>query len=166
MSALLRLSNQAAASRPLLEFELINLLRAIARWKASDVFGRTWYVQEIETFDYQPPPRGLVDMAVFTDDSSVGVAILEGERLLERSALIGQVETGFVFRVKKGCEPVGDTRGLPAWNGPAYVQLPGCDLEIRMSEVRGFEIVTEEVALLEYLSETARWYGLRSEWER
>jgi hypothetical protein len=78
--------------------------------------------------------------------------IVDGERLMERVALIHQFEAGLFLRVIDVTQPVNVVPGCRLWKGPTVFQATNVDLEIRLGE-SPYEVVTDDEGLIGYLQE-------------
>jgi hypothetical protein len=72
-----------------------------------------------------------------------------GERLIERSALVANLEYGLFVRVKDTSAPMNIPLHLR--DNPSGFSFENIDLEIRRSNVTPFEVVTEDKELAAFL---------------
>lgn len=138
------------------EKQLIDILRFISRFNRELVIGRFWRLSDLDIWPYTAITT--VQEATFTifPESGTDVTfpnfVIEGERLMERSALIHQVEAGWFLRIIDAEQAVVPLPGYRLFKGPPTFQASNVDLEIRVDETL-YEIVSEDLKLIAFLRE-------------
>ena len=144
-----------------LDYDLIDVLRAISAWSWDAVIGHYWQVSDLSLHSYSHLGGGA-DVGALellfpekefpTGDVAWGktVAVADGERLMERCAIIHQFEEGLFLRL---IDPAIEAVCFPDmrfYNGPDTFQATNTDLEIRCDE-GPYEIVSDDARLIAYL---------------
>jgi hypothetical protein len=138
-----------------LDYDLVDLLRTLCRCERTWVLTRDWSVSELDLWTYQEGASGdgasRLLFPELAEASQIEPVLVSGERLLERSAVVHQFESGLFLRVVDPALPVQIAPHLRLWHGPATFQATNVDLEIRCDEAGPYEIVSLDPRLIECL---------------
>jgi len=142
---------------PARDYHLVEILRCISQYDYSAVIGRQWRVSDLEIWMYGPLGGTEDDLnAMFPEGGVVtgeGFALVGGERLMERSAVVQLFESGHFLRLVDPAVPVELESDYKLLNGPVVFQASNVDLEIRCAEACPYEIVSSDENLIAKLNE-------------
>ena len=127
--------------------QLVDILRVINQQAPNSVVGRTWGVFSPIIYRADGSDESVTDSEWLLRGAFAkgpGPFLLEGEQLLERSALVSQVEEGLFFRVTDPGMPVKLTEHN-YWNVDGHVVV-NSDVEIRFDDF-DVKVVTSDQAI-------------------
>ena len=129
------------------DYELIDILRALSMYDRNAVIGRHWRLSDLEFWPYALVQTFEDDIAtIFPEFGGARDAshfVVDGERLMERSALVHQFECGWFLRIVNPEQSVVPVDNYRLWQGPPVFQASNTDLEIRIDE-SPYEIVSQD----------------------
>lgn len=138
-----------------LDYQLVDVLRSISIYDRDAVINRFWLVGLLDLYTYHDGGCGDAAIKLLLPetpitDKEMSMPVL-GERLLERSAMVHQFESGLFLRM---FDPQKQTRlysKIRLSDGPTTYQATNVDLEIRCGEAGPYEIVTDDIALIDHI---------------
>jgi hypothetical protein len=161
MKEVLRLLRPPAGTTPA-EFEVINLLRGMMRLDSTTVSGRLWAAGYLDFLDYTGGAMGETALKRFSQTPpECGFVTMTGHELVARAALVHQFEAALIVRLTGDQRPKLLAAGPPfLWAGPADFQVAGVDLEMRIDEALGFEIVGLDRDMSDWITQLASAHGM------
>ncbi len=136
-----------------LDYEFVDVLRALSQQNRDNVISRLWLVRELDFYTYNDDFEGNRFQFLFPELGLNGreeQILVNGERLLERSALIHYLESGLFLRVTDTQNEVKVDTEYRLYRGPSHFQATNIDLEIRRDEAP-IEVVTEDESIIAHL---------------
>ena len=145
---------QYSEKRPpgIVDCDLIHILRALSAWKYTSVIGARWIVSDLEFYPYRMDWSISNSFPEFEDVGSQPKITISGERLMELSSLIHQFESGLFLRVKNSNMKVDIIQKYQLMSAPCAFQATNVDIEIRIGDFSHFEVIAEDVNLIEFLA--------------
>jgi hypothetical protein len=137
-----------------LDYQLIDILRSLSTYDRDAVISRFWLVASLELYTYEKGAYGQKAIELLFPEiptANKTDALVLGQRLLERSALVHQFESGLFLRVIDPAKQVRLYPDLQLSNGPTHYQATNVDLEIRCGEAGPYEIITDDKALIDFI---------------
>lgn len=140
-----------------LDYQLIDVLRALSTYSRNCVIGRSWLVSDLDVWSYARGYIGPEAIQEFfpealTHQATTRLAVA-GERLMERSALIHQFESGLFLRMIDSTAPLNLLPERRLIYGPSHFQATNVDIEIRCDEASPYEIVSFDEQLISCLQD-------------
>lgn len=139
-----------------LNYGLVDILRVMSSHRHDNVIGRQWLICDIDFYAYCDDfssERMCLLFPEYSDRECLNKVLVEGERLIERAALIHIFERLLLFRVRDPELPIEVDYEYKLRNGPMIFQATNVDLEIRSAE-SPFEVITQDTELMEHLQHT------------